>query len=299
VIRTASPNPLAFNYTATGAPARLAVGVISYNRRALLESCLEHLRKNTPLPIDLIVADDGSTDGCVELLREQNVPVITGPNRGIAWNKNRALFALLEHSKADVILLLENDCYPAEPSWAETWLEAVALHGHINCLHPKTMAELATGKTPEAIIGGSGTPRDPYLCKRISGICIGSSRQALAKVGFLDTRFKGYGHEHAEWTTRFHNEGYGVHWYDDGSGRQKANLMIQGGLIGLDERSSSDKSTVNANYELFQRLKGEPNYRAPWRTPEEEQRLRGEVSASRPVLENAVPTNRRIALRND
>ena len=277
-------NPLAFNYD-DDAPAEIAVGVISYNRRALLETCITNLQRYTTARLDLIVADDGSTDGCVEMLKEMGVPVIGGTNRGIAWNKNRALIALLAYSSADVIILMENDCHPVEGSWAKTWSDAVKQHGHINALHPSTSRALEQGQTPPEIIGGSGTAVDPYLCRRISGICIGSSRRALGKVGFLDTRFKGYGHEHAEWTTRFHNEGFGVHWYVENGERQKANLMIQGGVVGLRERSSADKSTVAENYALFQQLKREPNYRAPWRAADEQAQLTSEVRTTLGVLE--------------
>ncbi len=271
-----SLNPLAFNYSGQ-ARAEVALGVVNFNRRALLESCIDCIRRFTTVRLDLIVADDGSSDGCAQMLREADIPVIGQNNRGIAWNKNRALVALLEYSGADVILLMENDCRPAEPRWAEFWLEAVALHGYINALHPSTARQLAEGTAPPEIIGGAGTAQQPYRCVRISGICIGSSRVALAKVGFLDTRFRGYGHEHAEWTTRFQKEGYGVYRYEEAGEKRKANLMIRGGVLGMPGPSSCDKSAKRENYALFQRLKSEPNFRPPWHTTEERQLLLEEV----------------------
>jgi hypothetical protein len=169
----------------------------------------------------------------------------------------------MKYSMAGVIVIIEDDCVPIE-GWSELWFRAAERWGHINALHPMTSDELAKGVTPSEVIGGAGTADDPYICGKISGMCIASSRTALNQVGFLDSRFKGYGHEHAEWTMRFHKSGYGVsRQFIDGK-KVNYNLML-GSMMPLYEPSASDKSAVAENRKLTSQLKAEQVYRLPWR----------------------------------
>ena len=76
---------------------RVGVGIVSYNRKELVSGTIDQVRALTQQSdTALVVADDGSSDGTLTMLRDKQVPVITGVNMGIAWNKNRALY-LLSH----------------------------------------------------------------------------------------------------------------------------------------------------------------------------------------------------------
>jgi glycosyltransferase involved in cell wall biosynthesis len=236
----------------------LGIGIITYNRLEALRGCVSGVREYTGLPICLVVADDGSADGSAEWAREQGLVVISGRNRGPAWNRNRALYHLLEHTPSDPILLLEDDCWPVEPGWAVPWIEAAARWGHLN--YPLDL-----------IVGGSGTPDDPYRC-RVSGTqCTVTTREALQAVGYLDTRFAGYGYEDAEWTFRFER-----YLADRWVPPLHAPPCLRCGLQVMPLGTWHDAASVARQLPLFEALRQEPIWRPAWRTPDEEAIVREE-----------------------
>ena len=89
--------------------AQQTVSVIipSYNHKRYIEAAILSVKKQTYEPIELVVVDDGSTDGSVDLLLElrkefgfqlkcqKNVGVCATLNRGIAEMANGSYIALL------------------------------------------------------------------------------------------------------------------------------------------------------------------------------------------------------------
>jgi glycosyltransferase involved in cell wall biosynthesis len=195
------------NYSRSQKPL-VGFRVITYNRCDALIKCVESICSNISAPFDLIIADDGSNDLTKKTCQQRGWPIIGKENRGIAWNKNRALYSLMSLSLADYIFLIEDDCILTEPNFLGTWLTALDLFGHINLIHPSTQDALNKNPPPPEILGGNGQGDNPYACIKISGTLIASTRDAINRIGYFDTRFSGYGHEHAEWTTRFRRAGY-------------------------------------------------------------------------------------------
>ncbi len=84
--------------------------IISWNSLALLKSCIESLRKQTVRPEQVVVVDNGSTDGSVEWLREQpDLEVIESmTNLGFAAANNLGFRACRQSAvlclNADVVL---------------------------------------------------------------------------------------------------------------------------------------------------------------------------------------------------
>jgi GT2 family glycosyltransferase len=268
------------------AGATVGIGVTTYNRLPLLKAFVEAVRANTRAAWDLVIADDGSTDGTQEWCADEGLSMVGGTHKGIAGNKNRCLYTLMRHSMAGVLILFDDDCYPVLEGWDEVWVAAAERWGHVNALHPRTAAAVRAGQEVDDIMGGLGTAEAPYECKRISGICIASSRPALCRVGFFDARFGEYGHEHSEWTLRFHRLGYGRSRRELNGVETNINLMLEHGLGFSDVKSVSDKSSVHHHRALMDELKREGTYRLPWRTPKERMQLLKEVSAGvrrRPV----------------
>ena len=202
---------------------RLGIGITTYNRRGILAGTIRRVRELTRHePVHLVVADDGSQDGTQEALRKQGIPLVTGPNRGIAWNKNRALFLLSEMLRCDVVILLEDDATPTRFGWDSEWIDAAQRWGHVNYAGPWLQPHF---------VSGAGTPADPVLCSALTAQCAAFSREALAFGGYFDPRFQGYGHEHVEHTRRLARAGYGG--CDQGSedGQDKVLYrLIEGGV---------------------------------------------------------------------
>lgn len=78
----------------------VSVAIITYNQKAFLRECLESVLNQDYENIEIVVADDGSTDGTHEMLKEYEekypnrfVLKLTTVNKGITKNSNVAHFA--------------------------------------------------------------------------------------------------------------------------------------------------------------------------------------------------------------
>jgi GT2 family glycosyltransferase len=248
--------------------ATLGIAVVTYQRRERLQRLLDAIDRHTDSPHRVVVADDGSEDGSGQWCRARGQLVISGPNRGVAWNKNRGLFALSVLG-CDPLLLLEDDTYPVLAGWERNWIEGTGRWHHLAYHHPKIA---------KRTVAGAGTPADPFVNSSATAQCLSVSAQVLERVGFFDSRFTGWGHEHAEWTTRIKRAGYGYRTIELPDGRRpKAQLYLSGGLFSDDAASFRDPDQVRRNREVAAGLAGEPLFRAPWLGPVE----RGEFLAEK------------------
>lgn len=100
----------------------LSVVVVNWNSRADLAACLESLQAGTCRDLDIVVVDNGSSDGSVELVRERFPAVrlvAERENLGFAEACNRGIAA----SRGEWVVLLNNDTV-VEPGWAEALARA-------------------------------------------------------------------------------------------------------------------------------------------------------------------------------
>ena len=94
---------------------KVSVIVVNWNRRELLRACLESLLKQTEPEFEIIVVDNGSGDGSVEMVEREfrQVRLIQNrENRGFCAANNQGIAA----SNAEFVALLNNDA-EAEPGW--------------------------------------------------------------------------------------------------------------------------------------------------------------------------------------
>jgi GT2 family glycosyltransferase len=92
----------------------ISVLVVNWNRKDLLRACLLSLRRQTGVPFEIIVIDNGSSDGSADLAEQQfNARVIRNrENRGFCAANNQGIAC----AKGEFIALLNNDA-EAEPGW--------------------------------------------------------------------------------------------------------------------------------------------------------------------------------------
>jgi glycosyltransferase involved in cell wall biosynthesis len=253
-------------------PDRLGIGISTFNRCARLEACVSKLQELTSRPFQLVVADDGSSDATAATCAQRNVLCITAPNMGIAWNKNRALFFLHRILECDPIILIEDDCYPNQRGWETEWIEAAKKWGHAN---------FAGSWFREKVLSGEGTVERPFLSPSLSGQCAAFSDRALSVCGYLDSRFKGYGYEHAEHSSRMVRAGFGGEMRITGRGELEPHYyLLASDLTVFSDESYRDEESLAANWTAWERMYGEPIYRFPWRTKDEFRQFRGEMRAA-------------------
>jgi GT2 family glycosyltransferase len=104
----------------------VAAVIPHWNRRGLLANLLENLGRQTRPFDQVMVVDNGSTDGSAEMAEQAGARVLRlGSNRGFAAAVNRGIEAV----DADWIAILNNDV-TLEPDWLEAMLTAVTTGGH-------------------------------------------------------------------------------------------------------------------------------------------------------------------------
>jgi glycosyltransferase involved in cell wall biosynthesis len=248
-----------------GAVGGLGIGVVTFNRPSRLKQTLEAVARHAVMPYHGIVADDGSSDETHAWLIEAGIPFVTGSNRGVAWNKNRALFYLGVVLACDWVIILEDDCSPILDGWELPIVAAIERYGHIGCIDREAdMRDLR--HVPPA------TPSRPYACSEMSAQCNGYSREALNVVGFMDSRFGRYGHEHVEHTARLIRAGYGGEVNQNG----QQWYVIDAGIKMHPEPSWGSSASISQNAVVAANIAGDPIHRWPWTNDEDMREFRRE-----------------------
>ena len=253
-------------------PFKVGIGIVTYNRKAILADTIDRVRTFTRQPdVAYVVADDGSSDGTQAMLHDRNVPVITGLNMGIAWNKNRALFLLSQILGCETVILLEDDTQPTRPGWENVWIDAARRWGHTN---------YAGDWMQPHFLSGTGTADDPILSSNVTAQVSAYSHTALTFAGFMDPRFKGYGHEHVEHSRRLVRVGYGGTDHVVDGVEQVRFRLVKSDVAVVSSTSFRVPEEEQRNLELARVLMGMQGYRAPWGDDRTLRQFRSEVESA-------------------
>lgn len=255
--------------------SKLGIGIVTYRRPDHVSYTVSQIRRHTQHDFVMAVADDGSGDATLDTLRRMPEGpdwIITGSNSGVAWNKNRVLFFLAMVHRCDVIIILEDDCYPTEYKWESEWIEASNIWGHINYACPWFN---------DRFISGHGTPLNPFLCPAVSGQCSAFTHAALSYVGFLDPRFGRLGGEHAEHSYRMVKAGFGGTATTVAGALHPSYFLLNSPLQIIPAVSHfADPSMIAGSVEAFLAYKDGPIHRTPWANQNDFQRFQMEMQTS-------------------
>ena len=105
---------------------KILAAIVTYNRIALLERCIDHVRAQTRPPERLLVINNSSPDATVEMLERKGVEYVTQPNLGSAGGWRRSIAEALAGGW-DAVWLMDDDGYP----------------------HPQALEKLERALTPE------------------------------------------------------------------------------------------------------------------------------------------------------
>jgi glycosyltransferase involved in cell wall biosynthesis len=250
----------------------VGIGIITYNRREIVSQTIDRVRAFTRQSgAAMVVADDGSSDGTGALLRDKQVPVITGLNMGIAWNKNRALFLLSQMLCCETVILLEDDTQPTRAGWEAEWIRGAMRWGHLN---------FAGDWMSEYFLSGVGTVTDPVCSHMVTAQCSVYSRAALTFGGYFDPRYKGYGHEHVDHSRRLVRVGYGGTDKQVDGQEQVRYYSIKSDLTVVSTQSFFDEAQAQHNLQVAHATMGEQHYRAPWRDETQMRQFRSETESA-------------------
>ena len=183
----------------------VSVIILNWNQKKLLNYCLESVL-NTDYPeMEVIVSDNGSTDGSVELVKEKfpNVVLIeNNANLGFCEGNNVAI----KQAKGDIIVLLNND------TWVDKdWIKEIMIVmkqpevGVVGCklLFAGTEVIQSLGYVSNLFghyinrgllnVNVENSEEEPVVdVDYVSGAALAIKRDVIDEIGFLDPLFYAY-----------------------------------------------------------------------------------------------------------
>ncbi|GGA35786.1 glycosyl transferase [Paenibacillus physcomitrellae] len=187
----------------------------TYNALGLVSRCVDSIRKYTRVPYEIIIVDNGSTDGTAEYCVQQALRFVSLPaNSGFPAACNKGLAV----SSGEQLMLLNNDCMAA-PGWLPQMLSALYSSPDIGIVGPVT--NYASGR--QRIDAGPGGPEEllAYAAghnrpdaskwrevKRLVGFCFLFKRSLYERIGPLDEGFSPGHYEDDDYCYRAIRKGY-------------------------------------------------------------------------------------------
>ncbi len=92
----------------------ISVVIPAWNEEKSLASCLEHIKKQTVEPDEIIVVNNNSTDRTVEIAKAHGVKVVDQPIQGLTPTRNKGF----DTAKGDIIARTDADTQ-VSPDWLE------------------------------------------------------------------------------------------------------------------------------------------------------------------------------------
>lgn len=200
-----------------------SVVIVTWNGGDLLRSCLEGLKRQEDVSFQIVVVDNGSSDGTIELLHDHHPDVRTVANRvnrGFAAANNQGFAA----SDGEFIATLNNDAVPDR-----RWLTSLVALAREEPRTGSVASRMVQASNP-ALFDSAGLAPDrlgyawnlragmpvPALdpAREVFGACAGAAlyrREAIVRSGGFDERFESY-YEDVDLAWRLRHRGW-ESWY--------------------------------------------------------------------------------------
>jgi GT2 family glycosyltransferase len=184
----------------------------TYNEFMLLQECIQSIRSYTETPYEIIVVDNGSTDGTLEYLLRESITFVSFPmNKGFPTACN----AGLKIAKGSSLLLLNNDILVAN-NWLTNMLNCLNQAEDVGIVGPLTnyasgkqqITEPYTNLTDMAHNYETNHTGVYEEVNRLIGFCFLFKREVMSKIGWLDERFSPGHYEDDDYCHRAKLEGY-------------------------------------------------------------------------------------------
>lgn len=167
---------------------RVTVVVCTFNGAATIRETLEALRRLDYPEYEVVVVDDGSTDGTAAIAAEYAVRLIRTANRGLSAARNAGLAA----ATGAVVAYIDDDAYP-DPHWLRYLVRTLLDGGHAGAGGPN-LPPPGGGLIAECVAHAPGGPSHVLLtdtvAEHIPGCNMAFVRKRLEAVGGFDPRFR-------------------------------------------------------------------------------------------------------------
>jgi len=202
-------------------PDLTSIIILTWNQLSFTQECLASIARHTPEPYELIIIDNGSTDGTVAWLREQAATdgrislIENNTNRGFAAGCNQGINA----ARGEYLLLLNNDT-AVTPGWLAGMREPLDRYPDAGIIGPMTnsasgiqvVADSGYGSLDELPVWAASFREQNrhriIPLRRIVGFCMLFRRTLAEKIGLLDEGFGSGNYEDDDYCLRAELAGY-------------------------------------------------------------------------------------------
>lgn len=191
---------------------KTSIIIPTYNGKELLKDCIYSIKRYTEQPHEIIVVDNGSSDGTGDICRQEGVTFISLANNvgfPAACNKG------LKIATGDTLLLLNNDVIVSR-NWLGNMLDCLYSSSEIGIVGPLT--NYASGKQQVDMPYSNVEEMEQQLNEpdarkwvqvdRIVGLCFLFKRELMDRIGLLDERFSPGHYEDDDYCYRARQAGY-------------------------------------------------------------------------------------------
>jgi GT2 family glycosyltransferase len=251
-------------------PPRVAVLILNWNGRELTIDCLRSLMTVETPNVELILVDNGSTDGSVEAIRDrfgERVTVIANKqNLGFAGGNNAGIRHALD-TGADFVLLLNNDTV-VDAALIDYMLQPFADDPRVGITGPKIYyytprdqiwfagGRIFLARGTSCHVGIRQTDTGQYDRRTeidyVTGCALMASRAVFESCGLLDPSYVAY-YEDADFCMRARRAGFSIVYEPGGKVWHKISAST-GGQMSRRKITRKFKST----WKFFRR------YSKPW-----------------------------------
>lgn len=167
---------------------KISVIVCTFNGGRTLRETLQRLQRLNYHDYEVIVVDDGSTDGGADDAESYGYRLIRTPNAGLSSARNTGLHA----ANGEFVAYLDDDAYP-DPDWLK-YLALSFLQGDYVGVGGPNIPPPGDGWIADCVTNSPGGPIHVLLTDReaehIPGCNMAFRKSALLAVGGFDDRFR-------------------------------------------------------------------------------------------------------------
>jgi GT2 family glycosyltransferase len=167
---------------------RISVVVCTYNGGRTIRHCLRGLLRLEYSNFEVIVVDDGSTDGTAAIVEEYGFRLIRTENRGLSSARNTGM----EAARGEIVAYLDDDAYP-DPHWL-TYLAATFMSSNHAAVGGPNLPPAADDLIAECVANSPGGPVHVLLsdqeAEHVPGCNMAIRKVALQEIGGFDPQFR-------------------------------------------------------------------------------------------------------------
>ena len=167
---------------------RISVVVCSYNGARTIRGCLDALVALDYPDYEVIVVNDGSTDGTEAIAREYDVRLISTENRGLSNARNTGW----QEATGEIVAYIDDDAYP-DAHWL-TYLASTFLRTSHAGVGGPNIAPSGDGFIADCVAAAPGGPNHVLLsdteAEHIPGCNMAFRRAALEAINGFDPQFR-------------------------------------------------------------------------------------------------------------